>query len=65
MTKTAAALTAGDRVMDPATGATAVIIERRGIRSKYAPNRVGFLARKDDGRVIRFSAPDTDRITII
>lgn len=63
--KPAAALTTGDRVVDPATGATAVVVERRGIRSKHAPNRVGFLARMDDGRVVRFSVADTDLVEVV
>ena len=64
MRKSAAALTTGDRIIDPGSGATAVVVERRGIRSKYAPNRVGFLARMDDGRVVRFSVLDTDSVKV-
>lgn len=65
MTKTAAALTTGDRVVDPATGATAVVIDRHGIRSKHRANHVGFLARKDDGRIVRFTVEDTARVEVI
>jgi hypothetical protein len=61
-TKAAATIRPGDEVVD-ADGSTA-IIAAGPTRSSRAPGRVSFLARRPDGRGVRFTVDDTERLEV-
>lgn len=61
----AATLKPGDRVHDPATGRTAVVMPAAPIRSKHDPGKVGWLLRCDDDRVVRMTVADTDAVDVV
>lgn len=63
--KPAGTLTPGDRVLDPATGKTAVVADAPPIRYAKKPGVVNWLLRMDDGRAVTITMKDTDPVTVV
>jgi hypothetical protein len=60
--KLASTIRPGDRVKDGTD--SAVVFSGPNRSTKHAGNRVSFLARRDDGTVVRFTVPDTTRLNV-